>query len=111
MDMTSQGTAYGRFTRAVTVQKPLIEVQQLLTLGLGFTGNSELRQNEIEHLIRIHPRIKEKRRSHPPLMEPLEKLVYQRGFSRAHFTGESDKAFAILDAIHQAAQRLFDLFG
>ena len=49
---------HGRFTGTVTIEKPLIESHQLLTLVLRFAGNTELRQNEIEHLIRIHPGIK-----------------------------------------------------
>src|SRR5229473_4820481 len=44
-------------------------------------------------------------------MQPVDKTVYECSFSRADFTGERDESFAILDAIHQPAQRFFDLFG
>jgi hypothetical protein len=44
-------------------------------------------------------------------MQPVNKTVYERSFPRAHFTGKRDEAFAVLDAIHQPAQRFFDLFG
>jgi hypothetical protein len=44
-------------------------------------------------------------------MQPLDEAVYECSFARADFTGERDEAFAILDTIHQPAQRFFDLFG
>ena len=44
-------------------------------------------------------------------MQPVHKAVYERSFPRTDFTDERDEAFAVLDAIHQPAQRFFDLFG
>jgi hypothetical protein len=83
----------------------------LLALGSRITGNTEFRQNEVEHLIRIHSGIKQKGGSNFPLLQPLEKTVDEGSFSGADFARERDKAFAVLDAIHQAAKRLFNLFG
>src|SRR6266700_3555216 len=102
---------HGGFTRTVTIEKPLVEPHQLLTLVPRLAGNSELREYEIEQLIRIHPGIKEKRSSYAPLLQPGQKAVYERSFSRADFTGERDEAFPILNAIHQPAQRFLDLFS
>src|SRR6266851_1627489 len=101
---------HGGFTGTVTIEKPLIEPHQLLTLGPRLAGNTELRQYEIEQLIRIHPGIKEKRGSYAPLLQPGEKAVYERSFSRADFTCKSDKALSVLDAIHQPTQRFFYFF-
>src|SRR5713226_5301309 len=98
---------HGGFTGTVTLKKPLIEPRELLALRRRLAGNTEIRQNEIEQLIRIHPGIKEKRSSYPPLMQPGEKAVYERSFSRADFTCKSDKALSVLDAIHQPTQRFF----
>src|SRR5713226_2506700 len=102
---------HGGFTGTVTIEKPLIEPHQLLTLGPRLAGNTELSQYEIEQLIRIHPGIKKKRSPYAPLLQPGEKAVYERSFSRADFTGERDEAFPILNAIHQPAQRFLDLFS
>src|SRR5277367_208406 len=44
-------------------------------------------------------------------MQPLDKTVYECSFPRAYFTDERDKALAVLNAIHQPAQGLFDLLG
>src|SRR5260370_2078038 len=49
---------HSSLTGTVTIKKPLVESHQLLTLGPGVTGNSELRQNKIEQLTRIHPGVK-----------------------------------------------------
>src|SRR6266436_6113406 len=74
---------HGGFTGTVTLEKPLIEPHQLLTLGPRLAGNTELRQYEIEQLIRIHPGIKKKRGSNAPLLQPAEKAVYNLSFSVA----------------------------
>lgn len=44
-------------------------------------------------------------------MQPLDKPVYECRFSRADFTDERDKTFTVLNAIHQPAQRFFNLPG
>src|ERR1700730_8581014 len=44
-------------------------------------------------------------------MQPVEEAVNECSFPRADFTDKRNEAFAILDAIHQPAQRFFDLFG
>jgi len=44
-------------------------------------------------------------------MQPLDEPVYESGFPRADFTDERDKALAVVNAIHQPAQRFFNLFG
>src|SRR5580704_11339700 len=44
-------------------------------------------------------------------MQPFDEAVYECRFPRADFTNEGDKTLAVLNAIHQPAQRFFNLFG
>jgi hypothetical protein len=44
-------------------------------------------------------------------MQPFDETVYERCLARPDFTDERDKAFTVLNAIHQPAQRFFNFFG
>jgi len=87
----------------------VIEFEELLALGFGLTGNIEFGEDEIEELTGVHPGVKEERGASPAVMEPIEKTVDQSGLARADLAREGDKAFASLNAVHQAGQCFLNL--
>lgn len=73
--------------------------------------NLELGKYEIKELIRIHPRIEQKRGPGPSLVQPVKKPVDERRLTCAYLAGEGDNTLPRLDGVHQTGQCLFDLFG
>src|SRR6266849_7497757 len=65
-----------------------------VTLGLGLTLNLKLSEDKINQLARVHPGVKKKSGTSPPMMEPVEKAVDQSGLAGADFSGERDEPFA-----------------
>jgi hypothetical protein len=99
---------YG-FSHTVALKEPVIELQELLTLRPGFADDVEFRQNEIKQLIGIHSGVEEEGRTRVAVVEPVQKTVDQGSFAGTHFTGERDKSFAGLNAVHQTGQGFLDL--
>ena len=100
---------HGGFTGTESVQKPLIQLHQLLALGTRVTRNLELGQDKVKELRRVHPRVEEERRLRPVTVQPLEETVDERRFTCSHFSGERNNPFPRLNSVHQTGQDLLDL--
>ena len=101
----------GIFAGTIALEKPFVELHELLAFVANVAGDVELREDEIEHLAGIDAGIEEKSGACAALMEPLEQTVDESGLAGADFAGESDEAFAGLNAVHQASQSFFGLLG
>src|SRR5205814_3291163 len=79
-------------TGLITLQQPLVQLEQHLAFHPGFARNAEVGHHEIEELRDAEPRVKDKCCSHVFLMQPSEKLVQQSGFPGANLARQQDKA-------------------
>ena len=78
---------------------------QHLALLARFAGDAEVGHHEIEKLRDAEPGIEDEGGGNAFLVQPLEQLVDQRGFSGSHLAGQQDEALAGLNSVGQAGQR------
>src|SRR5206468_3657021 len=94
------------FARPVPLQQPVVKPHQNLALRARVTRYAEIRHHVIEKLRNVHPRIEDKCRGHLLCPQPFEQFIDERGLARSNFAGQQHEAFAALDTVGQARERL-----
>src|SRR5258708_26202906 len=97
------------FPIAIAFEKPVIELEKLLALGVRLAGNIEFGQDEIEELAGIHPGVEEESGARTAMVKPVEQAIDQGGLAGADFARKGNEAFTGLNSVHQACQRLLNL--
>src|SRR5215467_5429778 len=92
------------FPGPISIQQPVIQPQQDLTLRLGIAGNSEVGNHVIEELRDIQTRIEDEGGGYLLKAEPFQQFVDERRLSCPDLAGEQNKAFAALNPVGQAGQ-------
>src|SRR6202030_879059 len=85
----------GRLAIAKTLQQPVVQTHQHVTLVAALARNAEVCHHEIKELARIELRVKNIGGGDAFEVQPVEQAVEQRRLACAHFTRQQDESLTV----------------